>query len=183
MKKVTLNLILTFFLIMLFSSFNLQAQQGPSFPDGDLGIGAQLGPDNIYGVVGSYALSKDFHIGVNFGFQYMGGVNGSSSSTKLLFAPFGMYYFNNIKSFRPFIKAEFQINSSSVSTTNPNQPNTFYSVSTTSTGLMIDVGGEWFATKSVGVFAGFELIQLYLDPSQFNAGIGTPFVGIQWFVF
>ncbi len=167
----------------LFSSISLYAQEKEKVPEEQLGVGIELGNENWIGAHGIYALTADIHIGAHVGFVYDGGTSIITSTTNLLFAPYMRYYLPKIaKSLKPFGEVKLVLNTGTESVANPNDPNNQNSRSFTETAIKISVGGEWFPYTSVGVYGGVQFLNLGLDPTRLKVGIGSIFMGIEWFL-
>lgn len=148
-------------------------------PDQQLGFGVTMGSSTTTQGVSSggtiaYALSPGMHIGTGFGLVISNrSVNGSSvSSNTLLFAPYFKALLKGSKDFVPFIMGQFSILNGSSG-----------SVSSTSTGLGILGGAEYFASKNLGIYGSLSVLELGFDPSVTAFGIGASAnIGIEWFM-
>ncbi len=173
----------TILLVVLVSSFSLFSQDASkTSKDGEGGIGVQMGGSSSIGGHAFYNLAEDMRLGLHFGFVFDGGAKKESSTTALLFAPYFEMYFAKINSFKPFIGAEFSINSGTYNFYNP-QTAQYETSSRTSTDININVGGEWEATKKVSLYGGFNFFNMALDPIRIKVGLGGVFMGINWYVF
>lgn len=142
-------------------------------PDQQLGFGVSLGTSSSTGTI-AYALSPGMHIGTGFGLVISSRlVNGTSvSSNSLLFAPYFKALLKGSKDFVPFIMGQFSIANGSSG-----------SVSSTSTGLGILGGAEYFASKNLGIYGSLSVLELGFDPSVTAFGIGASAnIGIEWFM-
>jgi hypothetical protein len=128
-----------------------------------------------------YAIQPQFHLGAYIGFSYDGGTKSTTSTTYMLFAPYGKYFFMEpIRYFRPFILGQFLVQTAS------ERYKDSYGIdqtrTTTSTGIAGSVGAEWFPYSSVGVYGGFKVLEYQIDPSRIIVGLGSSFLGIEWFL-
>jgi hypothetical protein len=170
-------------LVVLVSSFTLFSQEtSKNSKEGEGGIGVQIGGSSSIGGHAFYNLAEDMRLGLHFGFVFDGGHGVESSTTALLFAPYFEYYFTKIKSFKPFVGAEFSINSGTYNAYNPELAK-YTTTSLTSTDVNIIVGGEWEATKTVSLYGGFTFFNMALDPMRIKVGLGGVFMGINWYMF
>lgn len=171
--------------VFAFSATNTFAQdQTPTnVPNQQMGLGVQLQSPQDIGVVGSYALSPQMHIGVQFGLAYDTGYDVGGITYKgglnFNFSPFLRYYLNASGNFKPFLMGGANITSTSVHVASSVGGG---SVSTSKDYLGINLGGgaHWFPYKSVGVYAGINVIQFDTDNSQMLIGVGSPVLGIDW---
>ncbi|MDP2364906.1 MAG: hypothetical protein Q8M94_14200 [Ignavibacteria bacterium] len=164
----------------LFSSISLYAQEKEKVPEEQLGVGIELGNDNWIGAHGIYVLTADIHIGAHLGFVYDGGTSILKSTTNLLFAPYMRYYLPKIaKSLKPFGEAKLVLNTGTERYVSQSIED---SRSFTETAIKISVGGQWFPYTSVGVYGGVQFLHLGLDPTRLKIGIGSIFMGIEWFL-
>lgn len=169
--------------VVLTSSLTLFSQDANKVGhEGEGGIGVQLGGSSSIGGHGFYNLDEAMRIGLHFGFVFDGGAKNESSTTALLFAPYFEMYFTKIKSFKPFVGAEFSINSGTYNSYNANLAQ-WETTSRTSTDFNINVGGEWEATKTVSLYGGFAFFNMALDPMRIKVGLGGVFMGINWYMF
>ncbi len=175
-----------FVIIFLFSHlslFSVLSQEAkPRVPNQSWGIGAELQTSDIFGGTLAYAINPDMHIGLNFGFIFDGGSEGSGSSTYLSFGPYFKFFLPEmrIRSFYPFIKAQFLVSTESVSYKDPFTQTTKRRTET-ETKLIGYFGSEWFPISSLGIYGGIRAIELNLDPFSIRLGIGYPTIGIEWF--
>ena len=178
------NILMTILVTVIISTVCLFSQETSKAPvhDGDGGIGVQMGGSSSIGGHAFYNLSEDMRLGLHFGFVFDGGAKNESSTTALLFAPYFEMYFAKMKSFRPFIGAEFAINSGSYNSYNANTAQ-WETTTGTSTDVNINVGGEWEATKTVALYGGFNFFNMALDPMRIKVGLGGVFMGIHWYMF
>jgi hypothetical protein len=164
---------------LLTSSIGVFAQN-EKMPDDIMSIGVFA--NGAYGGTVGYVLQQNIHIGAQVGFQYVGGNDTEESKTYMYFTPYCKYFMETIKYFSPFIMGAFQISSIPKLADNQGNESKIKYSSSTSTSLLVAVGGEWFPYKSVGVFGGFEFVKYDFDNSQFYAGLGQAFIGIEWFL-
>lgn len=179
MKKlfVFIFLFLNLSLLTIFSQ-----ESKPRVPNQSWGIGPELQTSDIFGGTLAYAINPDIHIGLNFGFIFDGGSEGSGSSTYLAFGPYLKYFLPEmrIRSFYPFIKGQFLVSTESISYKDPFTQTTKRRTDT-ETKLIGYLGSEWFPISSLGIYGGIRVIELNLDPFSIRFGIGTPTLGIEWF--
>ena len=179
--------ITTFLLLMILVSVTF-AQSKKLVPEGDVSLGVEMNTTNnnqnrgqgpAFGPVINYAIDKDFHIGTRLGFAYVGEYKPSASGktqepySKYSFAPYGRYFFENIRNMRPFIKGELEIASDINSITKK--------ISST-TNLNFSAGGAWYPFNNVGVYGGVRFFNYNIDDSIWMLGIGEPYLGIEWYL-
>ncbi|MGB9770738.1 MAG: hypothetical protein ACPLX7_02030 [Candidatus Kapaibacteriota bacterium] len=179
MKKLFAFFVMIFFL-SLVSLYSQEARV--KVPSQIWGVGVQLETSDIFGGTLAYALDPDMHIGLNFGLLFDGGSEGSGSSTYLTFGPYFKYFLPQMRmrSFYPFIKAQFLVSTESVSYKDPFTQKTKRTTNT-ETKLLGVFGSEWFPISSLGIYGGIRVIELNLDPLQIKLGVGYPMIGIEWF--
>jgi hypothetical protein len=179
MKKLFIPIILILF-VSTISAFSQEAKV--KVPNQNWGVGVELQTHDIFGGTLAYAINPDMHIGINFGFLFDGGAEGSGSSTYLTFGPYFKYYLPQmrIRSFFPFIKAQFLVSTESVSYKDAFTQKTKRTTNT-ETKLIGFFGSEWYPISSLGIYGGIRAIELNLDPFQVIIGIGYPTIGIEWF--
>jgi len=177
--------ILFVFFLFFFSMGNSFSQETRvKLPDQIWGIGVEIQNEDIYGGTLAYALNPDMHIGLNFGLLFDGGAEGSGSSTFLTFGPFFKYFLTQwkVRSFYPFVKAQFLVATESISYKDPFTLKTKRTTET-QTKLIGFFGSEWFPISSLGIYGGIRVLELQLDPTRFIIGLGGVTIGIEWFVF
>lgn len=181
--RLSLLIVLMIF-ATVFTSFaeDTPAKTTVGGEEGEMFLGVEVGGSNFYGFTGTYGLTNDFQIGLNFGFIYNGAVGVQKSTTALLFAPYGRMFLNKMKSFRPFVQATFVVNSGSSNYYNPNTAQ-YETQSHTSTGIHGALGLHWKASKNCAIYGGLNIIEIQLDPSQLIIGTNQPFIGIEWNIF
>ncbi len=181
MRK-TLLLFVCFFFTTLTYSFSQESKI--KVPDQIWGIGVELQKEDIFGGTLAYALNPDMHIGLNFGLLFDGGSEGSGSSTYLTFGPYFKYFLTQwrIRSFYPFLKAQFLVATESISYKDPYTQKTKRTTET-QTKLVGFLGSEWFPISSLGIYGGIRVLELQFDPTRFIIGLGNVTIGIEWFVF
>ncbi|MCX7908461.1 MAG: hypothetical protein N2560_02975 [Ignavibacteria bacterium] len=170
--------------ILLFSfSFTFSQETKPRVPSQIWGIGAELQTQDVFGGTLAYAINPDMHIGLNFGLLFDGGSEGSGSSTYLTFGPYFKYFLPQMRmrSFYPFIKAQFLVSTESISYKDPYTQKTKRTTNT-ETKLIGFFGSEWFPVSSLGIYGGIRVIELNIDPVQIKLGIGAATIGIEWFL-
>ncbi|QLH54177.1 MAG: hypothetical protein CH6_2891 [Candidatus Kapaibacterium sp.] len=172
-----------FVLILSLATFSLNAQETRvKVPNQNWGVGVQLETHDIFGGTLAYAMNPDMHIGLNFGFLFDGGAEGSGSSTYLTFGPYFKFFLSEMRmrSFFPFIKAQFLVSTESVSYKDPFTQKTKRTTNT-ETKIMGIFGSEWYPVSSLGIYGGIRVLELNFDPFQVILGIGYPMIGIEWF--
>jgi hypothetical protein len=179
-KAFKLALVLFFFSIVGALSQETKAK----LPDQIWGVGVEIQKEDIFGGTLAYALNPDMHIGLNFGFLFDGGAEGSGSSTYLTFGPFFKYFLTQwkVRSFYPFVKAQFLVSTESVSYMDP-FTNKTKRRNETQTKLIGFFGSEWFPISSLGIYGGLRVVELQFDPTRFIIGLGNVTIGLEWFVF
>ena len=111
----------------------------------------------------AYAISPAFHIGAQLGLDLHS--SDGKSNNGVYFAPYGKFIMSGMKDMKPYFWGAFVVSSST----------------TTSTGLALGAGAEYFASRNVGVFGQFSVINIGFSPSDTHIGIVFPQVGIEWF--
>lgn len=109
----------------------------------------------------AYALSPGLHVGTGFGMQIQEGNN------QVFFAPYAKFLLKGTKELKPFFMAHFEVNSGG---------------GTSTTGLALSGGGEYFVTPNVGIYGQISLVSIQFDPSVTTIGLLRPSVGIEWFL-
>jgi len=188
MKFKNLLSAVTFMLLIVLLTNNMLSQEaktkGPL--DGDAGVGFVVGGEGYFGLTGVYVINSDLHLGVNLGFYYdnNGDFKNGSSNTNFVFAPYARMFLKPIKSFRPFIEAQFSILNGKKNEMNTQNASQIDKIPLNRTAIHIAVGGQWFPITTVGIYGGFDFFQYILDPvSNFKIGLQQPFIGIEWYVF
>lgn len=171
------------FAFLLGSSFSFGQESKPRTPNQNWGVGVELQTQDIFGGTLAYAINPDMHIGLNFGLLFDGGSEGSGSSTFLTFGPYFKYFLSEMRmrSFYPFIKAQFLVSTESISYKDPYTQKTKRTTNT-ETKLIGFFGSEWFPVSSLGIYGGIRVIELNIDPIQIKLGVGYPTIGIEWFL-
>ena len=151
-------------LAALLVSFSVNAVKAQS-PDAQFGVGIVM-TEGIFGGQLQYAVTPAFHIGTQFGFQAIS--QGSNSTNDILFAPYGKFLFMGTPTFKPFIQGQFVILNSGGSS---------------SSGLNLAGGAEYFANRNLGIFGGITVLSLGLNPAPTRTviGLGGAFLGVEWF--
>lgn len=185
MKKFTVLLVLVFCFVALTNMNAQEEGKKKNMPEEVFGIGAVI--SNVsYGGQACYVLNQNIHIGAQFGFVFNSGYEESGVKTdgytNFLFAPYFRYFMASIKQFNLFAQASFVVNSINTSELSTTEANKFIQKSKSNENLNISLGAEWFPYSSVGVFGGFNLVEAQLSPFMVNAGLGTAFIGIEWFL-
>ncbi|MEJ5285881.1 MAG: hypothetical protein WHV60_01555 [Bacteroidota bacterium] len=172
-----------FVLILSLATFSLNAQETRvKVPNQNWGVGVQLETHDIYGGTLAYAINPDMHIGLNFGFYFDSGEKDLKSSTFLVFGPYFKYFLSEMRmrSFFPFIKAQFLVSTESISYKESSTQKTTRTTNT-ETKIMGIFGSEWFPISSLGIYGGIRVLELNLDPFKVILGVGYPMIGIEWF--
>jgi len=179
--------ITSFLLLMILVSVTF-AQSKKIVPEGDVSLGIEMNTTNnnqlrgqgpAFGPVINYAIDKDFHIGTRLGFAYVGEYKPQDNSeaeksyTKFSFAPYGRYFFKNIRNMRPFIKGELEIASDINGETKKVEG---------TTNLNFSAGGAWYPFNNVGVYGGVRFFNYNIDDGFMMLGIGEPYLGIEWYL-
>ncbi len=159
-----------------------------SYPEKTMSIGFQVTQGEFaYGPNINYAYNQNIHVGMQLGLYYDTGYKNNSidvikSNFFFYFAPYVRYYLQNIKNFRPFVQGQFGIytvESKVNSTPVPqNSPTARYD----GNNIWINVGGSWFPFNNLSVNAGMRFIDYNLEKSWIRAGLGNPFIGIDWYI-
>jgi len=174
-------------ILLAILPFMVNTSFSQSYPEEAMSIGFQVTQGEYgYGPIVNYAISKDLHIGTQIGLYYdtgyenKGGIEVLKSNFFFYLAPYAKYYFKNIKNFRPFIQGQFaiftvedKVNGSPVSSTTGRYDGN---------SLWINVGGTWYPFNNVGINAGMRFLDFNLDKSWMRAGLGNPFIGIEWYI-
>ncbi|MBS1537246.1 MAG: hypothetical protein JST20_05805 [Bacteroidetes bacterium] len=137
-------------------------------PDRQMGLGVTVGSGSGAAHL-VYAINPGFHIGTQLGINLASSKNTSGesySSNQIYFAPYAKLILAGMKDMKPYFFGAFGINSGGGNTT---------------TGLSVGAGGEYFASRNVGLYGQFSIINVGFDPSYTNIGIVFPQVGIEWF--
>lgn len=146
------------------------AQAGVA-PASQFGIGAFAGGNITSGGFSvQYAINPSFQLGLALG------VNGVSrdgnSATDYSTDLYGRFILEGVVN--PFIQAGFRRVSEDVTigtTTTTSEANQIYG----------GFGLEYFFNRNVGVFAGFDVVAIVLDPSLTRYGFNNGRVGVEWF--
>lgn len=128
-------------------------------PSEQIGFGFTAG--QLTGGHVAYALSPGLHIGTGFGMQIQEGNN------IVYFAPYAKFLLKGPKELKPFFMAQFEVASGG---------------GTSTTGLSVSGGGEYFVTPNVGIYGQIALVSIQFDPSVTTLGLLRPSVGIEWFL-
>ncbi|MBI3232475.1 MAG: hypothetical protein HYZ42_00280 [Bacteroidetes bacterium] len=130
-------------------------------PDRQFGIGVTVGVGNAAHVC--YAISPAFHLGAQLGID-LHSTEGTSTNS-IYFAPYGKFIMSGMKDLKPYFFGSFQIQSGNG----------------TSTALSLGAGGEYFASRNVGIYGQISILRIGFDPSVTDIGIVFPQVGVEWF--
>ncbi len=169
--------------VVVFNYFVFAQEAKLRLPVETFGIGVELQPTDItYGGTLAYAINSDMHIGINFGFLFDGGAEGSGSSTFLNFGPYFKYFLPQwkMKTFYPFVKGQFLVTTESISYKDPLTQRTVRRTET-QTKIIGYFGSEWFPVSSLGIYGGLRAVELQLDPVRFLIGTMYVNIGIEWF--
>lgn len=171
-------------MILLIATFyNLNAQGEKAGLESQGGIGIQVGGEATIGGHAFYYLTNDMSIGVHFGFTFDGGDSRTNATTAMLFAPYFNYYFTKLtNTLWLFGQGCFVVNSGTYSEYNNNIAK-YEIVSRTGTEFNINLGAEWRLTTASNFYAGFNFLNLNLDPMRIKGGLGGPFVGVNFVIF
>ncbi len=165
--------------IIGFVAQQADAQKTDKVPYESFALGVAVGGVGGVGGAMNYAINENVHVGGYLGFYYDSG-RDDDSETFLYFSPYGKFFIMEpIRNLRPFILAQFVVSTLSAEITNVFGSTT---VTETSTGIIGSIGAEWFPYTSIGVYGGFNVISLYLDPVQFQGGLGHAFLGVEFYV-
>ncbi len=168
--------------IMVTSSFS------QSYPEESFSIGFQVTQGEFgYGPVLNYALKSDLHIGMQLGLYYDTGYENNTveilaNNFFFYFAPYARYYFENIKNLRPFVQAQYAIYTVESKVNGTPIPEKVTSARYHGNNLWINVGASWFPFNNLGLNAGIRFIDYNVDRSWLRAGLGNPFIGIDWYI-
>lgn len=149
------------FCVALFATFCFETAFAQS-PDKQMGVGVTAGTAASAAHM-CYAISPAFHLGAQFGIDLAS--SGGTSSNSVYFAPYGKFILAGTKDFKPYFFGAFTVQSNNGTTTS----------------LSLGGGGEYFATKNVGVFGHVSIINIGFSPSYSHIGIVFPQVGVEWF--
>lgn len=171
-------------LMFLFATFiSLNAQGDRVGLESQGGIGIQVGGEATIGGHAFYYLTPDMSIGVHFGFTFDGGDSRAKATTAMLFAPYFNYYFTKLtNTIWLFGQGCFVVNSGTYSEYNPNTAK-YETISRTGTAFNINLGAEWRLTSTSNFYAGFNFLNLNLDPTRIKGGLGGPFIGVNFVIF
>lgn len=169
MKKFTAVALVALLLVVGVSTVKAQS------PDGQFGVGVAMG--DISGAQIQYAISPAFHIGTRFG------ISVADGNTGIGLGPYVKFIFAGSKEFKPYAMAMLSFQNSSVDL----GPNT---ASSTTTGVNLGFGGEYFVTPNVGVFGGITLVNIPFEKNEdplvasrkVSFGVLMPTLGIEWFM-
>lgn len=155
-------------IVVLLATFSFNAAQAQS-PSEQLGVGITGG--NMIGGHVAYALTPAVHIGTQFGFIIDS--RNDNSSNQLAFAPYGKFILAGTPQFKPFGMVGLGVRS---------VPATFGSDNVTTTSLFFNAGAEYFINRNFGVYGMFTFIDIgFGDNSYTTIGLGSPYVGVEWF--
>ncbi|RMF32886.1 MAG: hypothetical protein D6747_08080 [Chlorobiota bacterium] len=155
---------LSAFAVLIAATIAAHAQ---SAPNGQFGIGLALGSSGS-GAQFTYAVNPNIHVGGRLGFASFS--QNDSSQSAFAFAPFFRYLFNASAGVMPYLHAEFEYSSISVS-----------GVSRTSTALFLGGGVAYYWNATFGVRGEIFLLGLGLDPSYTQFSIAPARIGVDWF--
>ena len=159
------------FILIILSTTSLFAQNTSRVPVEEVSLGFEMnGGPAKYGPVINYAYSTNLHLGAQIGLEYN---SEADPSTLSAFRVYGQYYLSNIRNMRPFIRGNFII---------ADKGALGKAVGFGFTGLTVEVGGAWFPFNNLGIYGGINFLSFNADNSAFGAGLGAPFMGIQFYL-
>ena len=163
-----------------------------------IGLGITAGASSIGGpLLGGhvvFSVQKNLHIGTQIGLSMESSANTPgrqvrTTNTSLLIAPYTKLFFPLQSALSPFLIGglEFEKRGNSYSVVGSEDDFGVYygngqTGSTIRSSLYIGAGAEYFASRSLGIYGYFGLLEIDLGSGERRLGLLGPRIGIEWFL-
>jgi len=148
---------------MAFTSVLYAEDSAVPMPNESLAIGVVA--DGGFGPFINYALNKDIHIGGQLGAFFDSEAEGLNWQIAVHMRAFLL----RIQNMNVFASAKFSVLGYADSDDSP-------------TNLGVNIGGMWYPFENLGLFAGINVFAFDLQESAIGIGLGSPFIGMEFYL-